>query len=42
MKVNEIIERYNVRNNRKIALDVFIENRADVCRHMAFLVGALL
>ncbi|MEM5777390.1 MAG: hypothetical protein QXJ06_02990 [Candidatus Aenigmatarchaeota archaeon] len=41
-KVNEIIERYNVKNNRKIALDVFIENRAGVCRHMALLVGALL
>lgn len=41
-RVTQIIEEYGVKNNGKIALDVFIDRRAGVCRHMALLAAVLL
>jgi len=40
--VDEIIDNYKVRGNKKIALDVFIKKGVGVCRHQALACGTLL
>lgn len=40
--VNEIVEKYDVAGDGKIALDVFINNGVGVCRHRALTAGSVI
>ena len=40
--LEELLDHYNIEDDQKIALDVFIEYGIGVCRHMALTAGALL